>query len=395
MNTLNQQFGNLKKAILGPLYAFFKSDRGNKCLAKAGPIIVVLFYLYQAMHLYFFIMHHWGLMRKYYQEYFGIIVDIYMIFGIFLMYKVNYLYTIVRWQPKVTPKTLKTVLTRDIDLPKLDEILVTKFSYELAETKRFSNMISYDTLEQVTQLSCHKCKEFKPLRTHHCSVCNQCIVMMDHHCMWANACVGLHNHAIFLQLNFFGMIGALFSVLTIRICDEHTFYQGVSDSGLFFTIIKYLDLLIGKFLMILFAWNMYVAMQGYTHLEFKDLMESQIRKKNFEAKVKQNNSEEGLQLQSNSENNSNVITHNHVKFNYGYKTLRENLAWVFGTTSFFNAFMFVDWFHDERLKWTGVEWTVIYYWDSLMDFYEKQYGKIYNQDYDQKLEELDISIKDE
>ncbi len=61
-------------------------------------------------------------------------------------------------------------------------------------------------------------------------------------------------------MNLFGMLGAMFSVMTIRFCDEHTFYQSVSDSGLFFTVVKLIDLLIGKLLMILFAWNMYVGM---------------------------------------------------------------------------------------------------------------------------------------
>jgi len=29
---------------------------------------------------------------------------------------------------------------------------------------------------------CLKCKSFKPLRTHHCSICNACVLRMDHHC---------------------------------------------------------------------------------------------------------------------------------------------------------------------------------------------------------------------
>jgi len=29
---------------------------------------------------------------------------------------------------------------------------------------------------------CHKCKEIKPARVHHCSMCNRCVFQMDHHC---------------------------------------------------------------------------------------------------------------------------------------------------------------------------------------------------------------------
>ena len=30
--------------------------------------------------------------------------------------------------------------------------------------------------------------------------------------------------------------------------------------------------------------------------------------------------------------------------------------------SFFVAFMFTEWFRDKRIKFNGVEWTVIFYW---------------------------------
>lgn len=67
---------------------------------------------------------------------------------------------------------IQKILTSDRDLDPLNEDLVKKFSYDLAETKRFSNLVEYFNLEKITGLKCHKCKEFKPLRAHHCSVCN-------------------------------------------------------------------------------------------------------------------------------------------------------------------------------------------------------------------------------
>ncbi len=62
---------------------------------------------------------------------------------------------------------------------------------------------------------------------------------------------------------------------------------------------------IGYFLLALFVWNMYVAMQGYTHLEFKDLMDTAIRKKNLEV---------------DHEADKDVNSYGHVKFMYGYLT---------------------------------------------------------------------------
>jgi hypothetical protein len=29
---------------------------------------------------------------------------------------------------------------------------------------------------------CKRCKAYKPIRAHHCSICARCIVKMDHHC---------------------------------------------------------------------------------------------------------------------------------------------------------------------------------------------------------------------
>ena len=45
---------------------------------------------------------------------------------------------------------------------------------------------------------CKRCKAFKPVRAHHCSICTRCIVKMDHHCPWVNNCVGIGNQKLFL-----------------------------------------------------------------------------------------------------------------------------------------------------------------------------------------------------
>eukprot|EP00898_Chlorokybus_atmophyticus_P004389 jgi/Chlat1/4951/Chrsp32S04943 len=45
---------------------------------------------------------------------------------------------------------------------------------------------------------CRKCCQWKPERTHHCSVCGRCVLKMDHHCVWVVNCVGARNYKAFL-----------------------------------------------------------------------------------------------------------------------------------------------------------------------------------------------------
>jgi len=73
---------------------------------------------------------------------------------------------------------------------------------------------------------CNRCKAFKPLRAHHCSVCNRCIIKMDHHCPWVNNCVGIGNHKLFLLfLLWVNLVCAYALVLCIS---KYMFCQGAS-----------------------------------------------------------------------------------------------------------------------------------------------------------------------
>lgn len=62
---------------------------------------------------------------------------------------------------------------------------------------------------------CKRCKAFKPVRAHHCSICGRCVVKMDHHCPWVNNCVGIGNHKLFLLFIFWVNIVCCYAIILI------------------------------------------------------------------------------------------------------------------------------------------------------------------------------------
>ncbi len=73
---------------------------------------------------------------------------------------------------------------------------------------------------------CHKCRCWKPDRTHHCSSCGKCVLLMDHHCPWFATCIGFHNRKFFIQFLTYTWFWALFSLISSGIVMSSFFVEG-------------------------------------------------------------------------------------------------------------------------------------------------------------------------
>ncbi len=62
---------------------------------------------------------------------------------------------------------------------------------------------------------CKRCRAFKPIRAHHCSICGRCIVKMDHHCPWVNNCIGIGNQKLFLLFLLAVNISCIYSFILV------------------------------------------------------------------------------------------------------------------------------------------------------------------------------------
>ena len=72
---------------------------------------------------------------------------------------------------------------------------------------------------------CKRCKAFKPIRAHHCSICGRCIIKMDHHCPWVNNCVGIGNQKLFLHFLMWVNVTCIYSLVLVVskfvMCSHH------------------------------------------------------------------------------------------------------------------------------------------------------------------------------
>ncbi|CAF2149234.1 unnamed protein product [Brassica napus] len=68
--------------------------------------------------------------------------------------------------------------------------------------QEYSSLTVGDSSSHIVRY-CRKCNQYKPPRSHHCSVCGRCILKMDHHCVWVVNCVGAKNYKSFLLFLFY------------------------------------------------------------------------------------------------------------------------------------------------------------------------------------------------
>ena len=112
---------------------------------------------------------------------------------------------------------------------------------------------------------CKYCKIIKPLRTHHCAICNNCIFKMDHHCPWINNCVGQNNQRYFLLFLTHCFIYDIIVVFcNIPLLFKGYFYK-LENQFQFLCILSFTSFII---LFFFNSWNWFLALNGYTTIEF-------------------------------------------------------------------------------------------------------------------------------
>jgi len=167
-------------------------------------------------------------------------------------------------------------------------------SKEVKSLLKYRNK-SISSLEPSWHKKCKDCNYIKPIRTHHCSVCNRCVFLMDHHCPWVNNCLGLENLRYFLLFIFYLMIGTAYNLVTLVSIWNHNIYR---RNGGLMSFICILDFALCIVMIGFNGWNWYLAMTGYSTIEF------------FGAISRQDNGE---------------------RYDYAFKTIRDNLYKTFGT----------------------------------------------------------------
>lgn len=164
---------------------------------------------------------------------------------------------------------------------------------------------------------CKQCNYIKPIRAHHCSVCNRCVFLMDHHCPWVNNCLGLENLRYFLLFIFYLMIGVIYNLITIMSIWNHHVYR---RNGSLMSFISILDIALCVVMIGFNGWNWYLAMTGYSTIEFFGAIQR---------------SESG------------------EKYDYAFKNIRDNLYKTFGTQNLIAIFSPSL----RNVPFSGVEWS--------------------------------------
>jgi len=104
------------------------------------------------------------------------------------LYAMNF--EMIEWIPNEMDKRLIKALFNFF-------VFMTLLSYMVASFSRPRAIPLLDPQQSESKNACVHCKNWKPARTHHCSICKVCVPKMDHHCPWLGNCVGYHNFKAF------------------------------------------------------------------------------------------------------------------------------------------------------------------------------------------------------
>lgn len=95
-------------------------------------------------------------------------------------------------------------------------VIFTFYRSHITVNRTLWRFYSLDNKNTLNMGLCNKCPQkndknlnfanFKPDKSHHCSVCKRCVLKMDHHCFYIQNCVGLHNYRYFFQLLMYGNV---------------------------------------------------------------------------------------------------------------------------------------------------------------------------------------------
>lgn len=135
-------------------------------------------------------------------------------------------------------------------IPLEDDQQENNYALDLAEMSNLPN--NSGGPDQRYKKFCKKCKAFKPLRAHHCSICGRCIIKMDHHCPWVNNCIGLGNHKLFLLFLFWIFMTCIYSI--VLVIGRYTMCSlrhncGIMELDLFVVFLMVESVLFGLFTM--------------------------------------------------------------------------------------------------------------------------------------------------